>query len=291
MSATQTPMTPPTLLAFGYGFSASALGDLLMSPGRQAEGWRVRGTSRTPSASSHPALELWQFSRQTPLPPAAFEGVTHVLVSIAPGEEGDPVLATHRAELERLAAAGAWIGYLSTTGVYGDHGGGWVTETTPIAPATPRSHRRAAAEQAWLDLPGRVQVFRLSGIYGPGRSQIDALRNGSAKRLVKPGQVFNRIHVADIATVLAAAMMRPCAERIFNLADDEPAPPQDVVAYAAELLGIPAPPEEPFNPERLSPMAQEFYSENKRVRNDRIKQALGVTLAYPTYREGLRACL
>lgn len=215
-----------------------------------------------------------------------------VLVSVPPAASGDPVLAAF-GETIANAPRLRWIGYLSTIGVYGDHGGGWVDETTPPRPVSARSRERVAAEAAWLAL-GRasgkpVQVFRLAGIYGPARSAFDKLADGTAKRLVKPDQVFNRIHVDDIAAVLAASLDRPRAGAVYNVTDDEPAPPQDVVAYAAQLAGVPPPPEMPFEEAELTPMARSFYGENKRVRNALIRDELGVRLAYLTYREGLRA--
>ena len=215
-----------------------------------------------------------------------------ILVSIPPGESGDPVLASFA---DRIAAAPnlRWVGYLSTVGVYGDHGGGWVDETTPATPADGRSRVRAAAEQAWLAFGAgsgiAVQIFRLSGIYGPGRNPLVQLAAGTARRIVKPGQVFNRIHVADIAAVVEASLARPRRGGIYNVTDNEPAPPQDVVAFAAGLCGIEPPPEIPFESAELSPMARSFYAESKRVRNDSIKRELGVHLRYPTYREGLTA--
>lgn len=215
-----------------------------------------------------------------------------VLVSVPPDAEGDPALHRFGAAIAASPRI-AWIGYLSTTGVYGDHGGAWIDETTPANPVSPRSRERLAAEQAWLALGRRsgqaVQVFRLSGIYGPGRNALANLAEGTARRVVKPGQVFNRIHVADIAGALVASLGRPRAGAVYNLADDEPAPSSDVLAYAAALAGVPPPPEIPFEAASLSPMAASFYAENKRVRNRLLKDELGVTLRYPTYREGLRA--
>ncbi len=219
-----------------------------------------------------------------------------VLVSVPPGA-GDPVLdawATHLADAPRLR----WIGYLSTVGVYGDHGGAWVDEDTPCRPVSDRSLRRLSVEGQWLDF-GRshgksVRIFRLSGIYGPGRNAIANLRAGTARRLIKPGQVFNRIHTADIAGALAAAIAtggdaETNAGRVYNLTDDEPAPPQDVVAHAARLIGCPVPPDVPFDPARLTPMAASFYGENKRVSNARLKRELDYRFRYPTYREALAA--
>jgi nucleoside-diphosphate-sugar epimerase len=278
------------LFFFGYGYSAEVLAHRLS--GRTV---RLAGT-RTSLPSHEPPLRpmLAQFQGDT----ASHEvrdllgGTTHLLVSIPPDLEGDVVLRLFREHLASLPDLG-WVGYLSTVGVYGDWQGAWVDETTPTRPNSERSLRRMQAERAWLgfgeESGKRVQVFRLSGIYGPGRSVIDSLRAGTAKRIVKPGQVFNRIHVDDIARVLAAAIDVPGAHSIYNVSDDEPAPPQDVVAYAAELLNLPIPPEVPFEPANLQGMAASFWSECKRVCNARIKRDLGIDLLYPTYREGLRA--
>jgi nucleoside-diphosphate-sugar epimerase len=212
-----------------------------------------------------------------------------LLVSAPPGEDGDPVLARYEAAIR--ASRIGWIGYLSTIGVYGDQGGAWIDETTPAAPRSARSRIRLDAEAAWLKLGAEtgkaVQVFRLSGIYGPGRNPIVKLREGRSQRIVKAGQVFNRIHVDDIATTLLASIDRPRAGAIYNVTDDEPAAPQTVTEHAAALTGLPLPPEIDFETADLSPMARSFYGENKRVRNALIREELGVTLAYPTYREGL----
>ena len=218
-------------------------------------------------------------------------GVTHILLSIAPDAEGDPVL---RAMGEAIAALPRleWVGYLSTTAVYGDHAGAWVDEATPVTPSSTRGDWRASAERAWQAVPGLpLHIFRLAGIYGPGRGPFAKLMAGKARRIVKPGQVFSRIHVDDIAQVLRASLARPSPGAIYNVCDDEPAPPQDVLGYAAELLGLPVPAEVPFDEAGMSPMARSFYGENKRVRNDRIKDELGVNLLYPDYQSGLRAVL
>lgn len=215
-----------------------------------------------------------------------------LLVSAGPDESGDPVLPAYGQDIAASPSL-RWIGYLSTVGVYGDHGGAWIDETTPARPARGRSRVRLEAEEAWLEL-GRasgkpVAVFRLAGIYGPGRNALRNVAAGTAKRLVKPGQVFNRIHVDDIAAVLMASIERPRAGAIYNVADDEPAPPQDVVTQAARLLGVPPPPEVAYDPAALSPMAASFYGENRRISNRLIQEELGVSLAHPTYREGLGA--
>jgi nucleoside-diphosphate-sugar epimerase len=198
-------------------------------------------------------------------------------------------LARHRDAV--LGAPAEWVGYLSTTGVYGDRQGRWVDERSALAPVHERGRWRVAAEKAWLATGLPVEIFRLAGIYGPGRSAFDRLREGRAQRVVKPGQVFSRIHVEDIARVLRAAMARPAAGAAYNVADDEPAPPEDVIAFAAELLGMPVPPAVPFEAAALSPMALSFWSESKRVSNRRIREELGVSLAWPDYRAGLRGIL
>ena len=277
-----------TLLSFGHGYSARALAPLLL-----AEGWRVIGTTRSPD--KRPQLEAESIEpRLFPgddLRPA-LEAADHLLISAGPDAAGDPVLAALGQEIAARARQFAWVGYLSTTGVYGDHGGGWVDEDTPLAPSTRRGAWRQQAEAAWRAIPGLpLHIFRLAGIYGPGRGPFAKVRQGSARRIIKPGQVFSRIHVEDIAQVLRASIARPDPGAIYNLCDDDPAPPQDVIAYAAELLDVPIPEAVPFDSAEMTPMARSFYAESKRVRNDRIKGELGVTLKYPDYRSGLRALL
>lgn len=213
-----------------------------------------------------------------------------VLVTSQPISDGDQVLRIF-GEALRSAPRLKWIGYLSTVGVYGDHQGRWVSEKTEILPSSKRSIQRAAAEQEWLTFGKAshkaVHVFRLAGIYGPGRNAFVKLANGTAQRIDKPGQVFNRIHVEDISAVLTASLNRPHAGAIYNVADNEPCPPQDVVAFAAGLMKAEPPPEIPFDPHKLNSMTVSFYGENKRVDNSLIKQELGVKLKHPTYREGL----
>ena len=277
----------PHLFCFGLGYSARALAARLAGAD-----WRVSGTGRNPTGSAEYGLH--RFDREHPLPLAAFEHVTHILVSVPPDERGDPVLDCHAGDLARLPDL-EWLGYLSTTGVYGDRGGAWVDENSALRPSGERGRRRVAAEADWLDLCREravpVHIFRLAAIYGEGRSPFDALRAGTAKRIDKPGQVFSRIHVEDLARVLLASIARPRPGAVYNVCDDEPASPGDVVAYAAELLGVQAPPPMPFDRAGLSPMAQSFYDDNKRVSNALIKQELGVALRYPDYRAGLPAIL
>lgn len=274
----------PVLLTLGHGYSAGRVAATL-------PGWRRLGTVRSAGAGAVLAAGgiepvLWDDAAGVA---AAVAAASHVLVSVPPDAEGDPVLARLGAALE--AARPRWVGYLSTTGVYGDRGGGWVDEEGALEPVNERSRWRVAAERGWLATGLPVMVFRLAGIYGPGRSAFDRLREGRAQRVVKTGQVFSRIHVDDVAAVLRASMERPVAGRAYNVADDEPAPPQDVIAFAAALLGVPAPVEVAFEEAGLSVMARSFYAESKRVSNRRIREELGVTLAYPTYREGLEAIL
>lgn len=288
-------MTAPSILfCFGLGYSARTLGATLLEAG-----WRVRGTCRTAEgrrairAAGYEAL-LFDSDRPLDEPSRAFAGVNHVLSSSPPDSGGDPVLHRHGADLAALEDL-HWVGYLSTTGVYGDRGGGWVDEDSELRPTGPRGERRVAAEEGWRDLWRRhglpVHVFRLAGIYGPGRSALDAVRDGRARRIIKPGQVFSRIHVEDIAGVLQASMARPRPGAIYNLCDDEPAPPQDVVLHASALLGVDPPPEVAYDEAELSDMARSFYADNKRVSNRRIKEELGVRLRYPDYRRGLARLL
>jgi nucleoside-diphosphate-sugar epimerase len=277
-------MTRPVLLTLGHGYSAARLAASLA-------GWRVLGTTRSAdraAAMRSAGVEPVDWSDAAAVD-AAIGAAEALLVSVPPGEGGDPVLARHAPAL--AAAPAKWIGYLSTTGVYGDRGGGWVDETGALAPVNPRGYRRVAAEAAWIATGLPVHLFRLAGIYGPGRSVLDRLREGRAQRIAKPGQVFSRIHVDDVAQTLRRSMERPDPRRAYNVADDEPAPPQDVVAFAAGLLGVPAPPEVTFEEAELTPMARSFYGESKRVSNRRIKEELGVRLAHPDYRAGLRAIL
>ena len=280
------------LVCFGLGYSAQVFARRMLE-----RGWQVFGTVRSEGSVQKLCDEgfdvaLFTGEARSAEVREALESATHALVSIAPGAQGDAVLAHHGGDLA-AAPALQWIGYLSTVGVYGDHGGKWVDEDAALNPKSERSIVRVAAEEAWFEFGSRtgkaVQLFRLAGIYGPRRGPLENLRRGKGRRIVKPGQVFNRIHVEDIATVLEASINHPRAGAIYNVCDDEPAPPQDVVAYAAKLLGIEPPPEVAFEDANLSPMGRSFYGENKRVSNARIKEELGVKLACPTYREGMRS--
>jgi nucleoside-diphosphate-sugar epimerase len=280
------------LFCLGLGYSAEALSHRLKS-----KGWRVAGTARSPEKVKALAARGYEaFTFPLADPPAALFGTTHVLVSTPPGPDGDPALYAHVHDLAKLDPKPKWLGYLSTTGVYGDHAGGWVDEATSPTPATERGRRRLAAEHAWsawgtaVNVP--VAIFRLAGIYGPGRNQLESLRDGTARRIVREGQVFSRIHVEDIAQVLEASIERPQGA-IYNVCDDEPSPPHEVMEHAAKLLNVTPPPLERFEEaaRTMSEMALSFYTESKRVKNDRIKRDLGVKLLYPTYREGLKALL
>jgi len=280
------------LLSIGHGFAAESAARAL------GEGWRVLATTRSPERVDGLARVgrepvIWTPGEADGALVAALGQATHLISSVPPDRDGDPVA---RALAPRIAEAGRlrWIGYLSATSVYGDAGGGWVDETTPPAPGSARGRARLEAEGEWQALGASagvaVAVLRIAGIYGPGRSAFDQLRRGTAHRIVKPGQVFSRIHVEDLGRIVAAAAGQE-ATGPFNLCDDEPAPPQDVVAFAADLAGLPCPPPVPFEAAELSEMARSFYGENKRTRSLRVGPELGVTLRHPDYRAGLRAIL
>lgn len=277
-----------TLLSFGHGYSAKALARRLVPLG-----WRVIGTTRSEEKAadlSQTGIEprIWPGANMTP----ALDAATHVLLSAAPGEDGDPVLNAFRQDIADRAGQFEWVGYLSTTGVYGDHGGDWVDEDTPLTPATKRGIARVKAEADWQSIPDLpLHIFRLAGIYGPGRGPFAKVRNGTARRIIKDGQVFSRIHVDDIAQILHASINQPNPGAAYNVCDNDPAPPQDVIAYAAELLGLPTPPAQDFETAEMTPMARSFYAESKKVRNDRIKSELKVDLIHPDYRSGLKALL
>lgn len=278
-----------TLLCLGFGYCAEALARRLPANGN----WRITGTARTPggakaiAAKSFEGLVFDGATIDASLEKAILQA-THILVSAPPDADGDPVL--HACQAHILASKSlTWLGYLSTIGVYGDSGGAWVDEDTPPRPTHERAARRLAAESSWIGQG--AQIFRIAGIYGPGRNALADLREGTARRIVKPGQVFNRIHVADIAQCLDLATRNGRAGRVYNLTDDEPASPEAVFIEAARLLGLPPPAAIPFERAELSPMAASFYTDNRRVRNDRIKTELKVSLRYPSYHEGLAGLL
>ena len=277
-----------TLLSIGHGFSARALADILI-----LRGWHIIGTTRSTEklggiAATGVEPLVWPGSDLRDL----IADTPNVLLSAAPGPDGDPVLAEVRESFVDAAPRMRWAGYLSTTGVYGDHQGAWVDEDTSLHPATKRGHARVKAEAAWQAIPDMpLHIFRLAGIYGPGRGPFAKVRKGTARRIIKEGQVFSRIHVEDIAQALDLSLAHPDPGAIYNLCDDDPAPPQDVIAHAAELLGVPLPPAVQFEEADMTPMARSFYAESKKVRNDRIKDALGWEPKYPDYRTGLAAML
>jgi nucleoside-diphosphate-sugar epimerase len=279
------------LLIFGYGYTARYLVAAMAPP---------PGSVRVTTRSAEKAARLAAQGLVARVFPGTdmtedLTWATHVLITAGPEDGRDPVLAHARDAVKAVADRLVWVGYLSTTGVYGDHQGGWVDEATQLAPTTARGRARVVAEGEWLDLHRQnglpVHIFRLAGIYGPGRAPFDKVRDGTARRIIKPGQVFSRIHVEDIAQVLIASMARPDPGAVYNVCDDDPAPPQDVIAHAATLLDLPLPPEVAFDAADLSPMAASFYAESKRVDNRRLKDDLGVHLRYPDYRAGLPAIL
>ena len=277
-----------TRLSFGRGYSARALSRILLP-----QDWRIIGTTRSEDKAPRLMNEgieprIWPGADMGP----ALNASTHLLISASPAEDGDPVLTELRDEIAQRASQFAWVGYLSTTGVYGDHQGDWVDENTPLTPATKRGIARVEAEAAWASIPNLpLHIFRLAGIYGPGRGPFSKVRNGTARRIIKKGQIFSRTHVADIARVLAASINKPNPGAAYNVCDNDPAPPEDVIAYAAELLGLPVPPAVDYDTAEMTPMARSFYAESKKVRNDRIKDELGVELLYPDYKSGLKALL
>ncbi len=283
------------LFCFGYGYTCDYLAHELMRRG----GWSVGGTTRDTEKRTflrQRGVKAHLFDYEHPLgdPHFILEGTTHLLISTPPDDRGDPTFNMHAADIIRIPTL-EWVGYLSTTGVYGDRAGGTVDEYSEIRPNSKRGSRRVRAEEEWYSLLQHynlpLHIFRLAGIYGPGRSALDSVRAGVARRINKPGQVFNRIHVEDIVQVLIASMERPNPGAAYNLADDDPVPSWEVITYACELLGLTPPPLIPYNEADMAPIARSFYNDNKRVANHRIKEELGVMLKYPSYRDGILACL
>tara|TARA_B100000780_G_scaffold279123_1_gene255744 strand:- start:4240 stop:5169 length:930 start_codon:yes stop_codon:yes gene_type:complete len=281
------------LFCFGYGYTADYLGHALID-----KGWKISGTTRSCEKRDElksRGIDAHLFDFEKPLldPLTILEGVTHLLISTPPDDKGDPVFQLHGQDLPFIQSL-KWVGYLSTTGVYGDRGGEWVDETSEVRPTSKRGSRRAEAESQWMSLNNEkdfpLHIFRLAGIYGPGRSALDSVRAGVARRIHKPGHVFSRIHVEDIVQVLEASMMNPKAGSIYNLCDSAPAASNEVIEYACELLGRPCPPMVDFDDANLAPITRSFYMDNRRVHNDKIKDELGVKLKYDDFRSGLRGC-
>lgn len=290
-----SPPPPYKLFCFGYGYTCDYLGHALM----QNEGWRVAGTTRDNEkrqALRARGVEAHIFDKGCPLadPLYILQDTTHLLISTPPDDEGDPTYNMYAEDIAKLSNL-QWVGYLSTTGVYGDRDGKWVDETSSVQPTSQRGTRRAKAEDQWLSLGAGenlpVHIFRLSGIYGPGRSALDSVRAGVARRIDKPGHAFGRIHVEDIVQVLLASMQNPAPGEIYNVTDDEPSPSHEVISYACDLLQQPEPPLLNFEEADLAPIARSFYNDNKRVSNNKIKNQLGVDLKYKNYKDGLRGCL
>lgn len=262
------------LFIAGLGYSAEAIARLAMD-----RGFEVFGSTRSAERAHRlRSLGIHALMLGDTLP----QGITHFISSIPPQEAGDIVIPT-------LPSGLAWLGYLSTTGVYGDWQGAWVDENSELRGGNARLTRRIEAEGLWRKEGGHI--FRLAGIYGTGRNVIDDILAGAARRIDKPGQVFSRIHVEDIAQAVLASMLNPNPGNAYNLCDDEPAPAHEVVAYGCSLLGVKPPPLVAFTDAEFSPMGREFYSANRRVKNNKIKEELRVCLHYPTYREGLAQCL
>lgn len=283
------------LFCFGYGYCGDYLGHAL----QRSDNWTISGTTRDEEKRNilsrrGISAHLFDYTRPLANPRSFLNGVTHILISTPPDDGGDPTFNIHADDILGIQTL-QWVGYLSSTSVYGDREGGWVDETTNVAPTSKRGSRRAAAESQWLSLfkdnglP--VHIFRLAGIYGPGRSALDSVRAGIARRIEKQGHAFSRIHVEDIVNVLTASIKKPDPGAIYNVADDSAAPSHEVIAYACELLNIPPPPLIPFGQSDMPPMAQSFYADNKRVSNDKIKRDLEVSLNYTDFRSGLRACI
>jgi len=279
------------LLSFGHGYSAQALADILLPLG-----WQIRATTRSKEKFNKikkPGILVRLWSDQSLFDD--LDWATHLLISIAPDKYEDLVLKEFREKIIKNIKQFKWVGYLSTTGVYGNHDGGWVDEEEKLIPSTLRGQYRVDAEKEWLrlfkvyNLP--LHIFRLAGIYGPGRGPFSKVKSGLARRVIKKNQLFSRIHVEDIAQTLNASILEPNPGAIYNVCDNHPAPPEEVISYAAQLLGLPNPPKVKFEDADMTDMARSFYLESKKVRNDKIKNELGVLLKYPNYKVGLRALI
>lgn len=287
-------MTDKKLFCFGYGYTGDYLGQAL----KKAGGWTIAGTTRDPEKRrflKNLGVRGYMFDYTQPLedPQLFLKGTTHLLISTPPADNGDPTFLMHEDDILSIPTL-EWVGYLSSTSVYGDRSGEWVDENSEVRPSTKRGSRRARAEAQWLSLAGQgvpVHVFRLAGIYGPGRSALDSVRAGIARRIDKPGHAFSRIHIDDIVQVLMASMAKPNPGAVYNLADDLAAPSHAVIAEACDMLGLTPPPLIKYDDADMAPIARSFYSDNKRIKNDRIKNELGVVLKHPTFMEGLQDCL
>ena len=285
------------LFCFGYGYTSTFLGEALKKSGAD---WVLSGTTRSTAKRDRlkeSGIETYIFDKEKPMgdPNLYLKNTTHLLLSVPPDKDGDFVFEYHAEDIVRQMPNLKWVGYLSTTGVYGDRDGAWVDETAEVRPNSIRGTRRAIAEEQWLSLLRDeglpVHIFRLAGIYGPGRSAIDSVRVGIARRIVKPGHAFCRVHVDDLVSTLLTSMNNPNPGQVYNIADDEAAPSHEVIAYASRLLGKEPPPIVRFEDANLAPITLSFYSDNKRVDNSKIKEQLGVSFKYPNYRVGLEACL
>lgn len=288
-------MSDKRLFCFGYGYTCDTLAHHLMARG----GWALAGTTRDNEKRRflrNQNIKSFLFDQGQPLEdPAVFlRDTTHLLISTPPNDDGDPVFLMHSKDILKIPTL-EWVGYLSSTSVYGDRDGGWVDEESELRPSNKRGSRRAKAESQWLELFTKhnlpVHIFRLAGIYGPGRSALDSVRAGVARRIDKPGHAFSRIHVEDIVRALEASMLKPNPGRAYNLADDLSAQSHEVIAYACELLGIEPPFLMPYDDADMAPITRSFYADNKRIHNMRMKDELGISLKYPDYKIGLKACL
>lgn len=282
------------LFCFGYGYTSEFLAHCL-----KGEEWDVAGTTRDNDKRrflKEHGVRPFLFDHEQPLedPVHFLRGTTHLLISTPPSDQGDPAFLLHGSDILKIPTI-KWIGYLSSTSVYGDREGGWVDENSEIRPSNKRGSRRAKAERQWLSLyedhGAPVHIFRLAGIYGPGRSALDSVRAGASRRIDKPGHAFSRVHVEDIAQILMASMRNPHPGRSYNLADDRAAPSHELIKTACDMLGLNVPPLLPYDEADMAPIARSFYADNKRIKNDRVKSELGITLKYPSFEEGLKACL